>query len=85
MTDLDAVFAYGPAPREVPGSESHMISIDQVARQMPTTSATPTPLPDLSSLTLLGKDDGSLQPKLPQISSSISFSIGICIDNYCIV
>ena len=59
MTDLDAVSAYAVPPREVPGSESHMISIDQVARQMPTGAATPTPLPDLSSLTLLGKDDGS--------------------------
>ena len=52
-----------------------MISIDQVARQMPGCRSTPTPLPDLSSLTLLGKDDGSLQPKLPQIIAMIMLMI----------
>ena len=45
--------------------------MDLLARQMPGGRATPTPLPDPPSLTQLGRDDGSLQPKLPQIITGI--------------
>ena len=41
--------------------------MDLLARQMPTPCPTPTPLPDRLHLALVGKDDGSLQAKLPQI------------------
>ena len=43
------------------------ITLDLQACQTPGVSATPTLLPGRLHLALLGKDDGSLQPKLAQM------------------
>ena len=67
LTVLFEVFAYGLAPGDVSRSQSPNKTMDLLARHMPTTRATPTPLPDRLHLALVGKDDGSLQAKLPQI------------------
>ena len=62
MRDMDAVAAY-PVPKgDVFGSYNTKVDVDPGARQTPTPCATPTPLPDLPSLTQLGRDDGSLHP-----------------------
>ena len=55
-------------PGDVSGGQSPNKTMDLLARQMPGTRATPTPLPDRLHLALVGKDDGSLQAKLPQIT-----------------
>ena len=67
LTVLFEVFAYPLPPRGVSGGQSPNKTMDLLARQMPGTRATPTPLPDRLHLALVGKDDGSLQAKLPQI------------------
>ena len=62
MKDTQQVSAYWVPPREVSRSSSPRVDIDLLARQTPGGRATPTPLPDLPSLTQLGRDDGSLHP-----------------------
>ena len=68
LTVLFEVFACWVPPGDVSGSQSPNKTMDLLARQMPTTRVTPTPLPDRLHLALVGKDDGSLQAKLPQIN-----------------
>ena len=67
LTVLFEVLAYWPPPGDVSGGQSPNKTMDLLARHMPTPWATPTPLPDRLHLALVGKDDGSLQAKLPQI------------------
>ena len=68
LTVLFEVPAYPLAPGDVSRSQSPNKTMDLLARHMPPPCATPTPLPDRLHLALVGKDDGSLQPKLPQIN-----------------
>ena len=66
LTVLFEVFAYGVPPGDVSEGQSPNKTMDLLARHMPTCRPTPTPLPDRLHLALVGKDDGSLQAKLPQ-------------------
>ena len=68
LTVLFEVFAYAVPPGDVSEGQSPNKTMDLLARYMPPCRATPTPLPDRLHLALVGKDDGSLQPKLPQIT-----------------
>ena len=72
LTVLFEQFAYAVPPGDVSGSQSPNKTMDLLARHMPPTCATPTPLPDRLHLALVGKDDGSLQAKLPQINIIIA-------------
>ena len=60
------VAAYWPPKGDISGSSSPKETLDLPEPQTPTDPATPTPLPDRLHLALVGKDDGSLQAKLPQ-------------------
>ena len=73
LTVLFEVFAYAVPPGDVSEGQSPNKTMDLLARQMPGGRATPTPLPDLPHLALVGKDDRSLQAKLPQIIFIIIF------------
>ena len=69
----------GVPPGDVSRSQSPNKTMDLLARHMPPCRATPTPLPDRLHLALVGKDDGSLQAKLPQIIIIIIIIITIII------
>ena len=64
---------------EGPKVYSPITGWDHKVRQTPPPCATPTPLPDRLHLALVGKDDGSLQPKLPQTIITIIIIIIIII------
>ena len=69
VKDLHAVVAYAPVKRRVPKVYFGRKTVGLLGPQTPPPSPTPTPLPDRLHLALVGKDDGSLQAKLPQINN----------------